>query len=116
MITPPFQLSKVRWDVDAVDGLLDDILRSTEQVNHLIIFTAEDAEIAAQVGCTFLGRKHLLFSSLANISQHQTIDQILWPPRELESSRFRIQKFSAYCLVLTERGLNSSTSSSLEHQ
>jgi hypothetical protein len=33
-----------------VDRLLDDILGSTEEVNHLIAFTAEDAEIVAQVG------------------------------------------------------------------
>lgn len=42
--------SEGSWDISAVDRWLDDILGSTEDVNRLIKFSPEDAEMVAQVG------------------------------------------------------------------
>jgi hypothetical protein len=47
---PSLRPSQGSWDINAVDQLLDDVLGSTEDVNRLIRFTSEDAEIVAQVG------------------------------------------------------------------
>lgn len=47
---PSLRLSEDSWDIDAVDRWLDDMLGGPEEVNRLIYFTPEDAEIVAQVG------------------------------------------------------------------
>jgi hypothetical protein len=47
---PSLRPSQGSWDINAVDRWLDDVLGSTEDVNRLIRFTSEDAEIVAQVG------------------------------------------------------------------
>lgn len=47
---PSLLLSNYSWDTDAVDRWLDDMLGDPEEVNRLISFTPEDAEIVAQVG------------------------------------------------------------------
>ncbi|GFF96663.1 hypothetical protein IFM61392_10422 [Aspergillus lentulus] len=46
---PSLRPSGGSWDVDAVDLWLDDVLGNAEDVNRLIKFTPEDAEIVAQV-------------------------------------------------------------------
>jgi hypothetical protein len=47
---PSLRPSGGNWDIDAVDRWLDDVLGNTDDVNRLIKFTLEDAEIVAQVG------------------------------------------------------------------
>jgi hypothetical protein len=47
---PSLQAYEGSWDIDAVDHWLDNILGSIEDVNRLIEFAPEDAEIVAQVG------------------------------------------------------------------
>jgi hypothetical protein len=47
---PSFLLTEDIWDIVAVDRWLDDMLGDPEEVNRLISFTPEDAEIVAQVG------------------------------------------------------------------
>ncbi|KAH1971679.1 hypothetical protein KXW88_002773 [Aspergillus fumigatus] len=47
---PSLRPSQGSWDVSAVDQWLDDVLGSTEDVNRLIDFTPEDAEVVAEVG------------------------------------------------------------------
>ncbi|KAH2362453.1 hypothetical protein KXV92_007264 [Aspergillus fumigatus] len=67
---PSLRPSQGSWDVSAVDQWLDDVLGSTEDVNRLIDFTPEDAEVVAE---------------------HQPIEQVLWSPEELCSWRLRMK-------------------------
>ncbi|GFF96666.1 hypothetical protein IFM61392_10419 [Aspergillus lentulus] len=82
---PSLRISEVTWDIDAVDRWLDDLLGDPEEVNRLIYFTREDAEIVAQVGHppneNLLSYEHIAH---LNVFQNQDIDAALWSPRELE--------------------------------
>ncbi|KAK9646515.1 hypothetical protein HCH54_005254 [Aspergillus fumigatus] len=66
--------SEGSWDISAVDRWLDDILGSTEDVNRLIKFSPEDAEMVAQ---------------------HQPIEQALWSSQELGSCWLRMQEVTS---------------------